>query len=816
MLSSLLKQESDPLETSLSCEKIGTSERGGRYFRQAGRRRRTRPLRIELLETRRLLAAEGSAAGLSIDAETLGLHGELSAHVDWADGSQSSAEVSGGIPNGRVYATIDYRFDTRGFFTTPRRRLLESVVDSVLSRIDDRLDAIVPGGQNRWTLQFPNPSGGGNKQVANVTIRENELRLFVGSRPLSGNALAVAGPGGYRDVFGFPDFLEAVQTRGQPNAIGSDARDFSTWGGILTFSSTADWYFGADPAGIQSDQADFVTTAAHEMFHVLGFGVAESWKRLAVNDEFRGSAAVAAYDGSGYVPLEPDEFHWAEALTDDGMETLLDPNQLKGQRKVPTRLDYAALDDIGWDVIHRRATVNAEHVYADDGTYPVGVTLRGSELGRSEKTESLRIHNVAPQLELRDGLQVLAGMSLEIENFGQISDPGYRNPAGDPPTEEVFTYTIDWGDGSPSDAGAAHIDRHGSPGNPTRASFDGQHIFAETGSYVVDVVVRDDDGGRVERSVTVEVIAPPRLELQLSRWQVDENTVGSVLLTAQRSGGFLDEPLTVSLFSNDPSEATVPTSLTFAAGESIASVEVTVVDDTLLDGTQMVTFTASGPLESPATATLEVRDAEQISVELLDEPLVENAGADGARLRVRRSNTDIETALEVKLTGLDPDLFVAPEPVVIPTGSTSVIVRLIPRDDDIPEPPQFSLLTFEADGYAGDTLGITLFDDEPPYFQNPQQRLDVDGDGRVRPIDALRVINQLNRFGGPRLLDPATDSRESFVDVNGDYFISPIDALTVINAINRGDGEGESESAAWWWQTELSHSRSDRETCRPR
>lgn len=78
--------------------------------------RRRRSLRIEPLESRRLLAAEGASADLTVSFETMGLHGALATQVDWADGSQSAAEVT----SGRVYATIDYRYDSRGFFTTPR------------------------------------------------------------------------------------------------------------------------------------------------------------------------------------------------------------------------------------------------------------------------------------------------------------------------------------------------------------------------------------------------------------------------------------------------------------------------------------------------------------------------------------------------------------------------------------------------------------------------------------------------------------------------------------------------------------------------
>ena len=60
--------------------------------------------------------------------------------------------------------------------------------------------------------------------------------------------------------------------------------------------------------------------------------------------------------------------------------------------------------------------------------------------------------------------------------------------------------------------------------------------------------------------------------------------------------------------------------------------------------------------------------------------------------------------------------------------------------------------------------------------QNPYQPLDVNFDLFVSPIDALLVINHLNR-GSP-------DDSEGLLDVSGDSFVSPLDALVVINQLN--------------------------------
>ena len=79
-----------------------------------------------------------------------------------------------------------------------------------------------------------------------------------------------------------------------------------------------------------------------------------------------------------------------------------------------------------------------------------------------------------------------------------------------------------------------------------------------------------------------------------------------------------------------------------------------------------------------------------------------------------------------------------------------------------------------------------------------ESAFDVNDDGSASPLDALIVINQLNRPGTPQFV--VWPSREDLLkDTNVDGHISPIDALVIINFLNdRGLGsaaEGESVAA---------------------
>ena len=68
-------------------------------------------------------------------------------------------------------------------------------------------------------------------------------------------------------------------------------------------------------------------------------------------------------------------------------------------------------------------------------------------------------------------------------------------------------------------------------------------------------------------------------------------------------------------------------------------------------------------------------------------------------------------------------------------------------------------------------------------WQNPLFNLDVDNDGVVAPLDALLVINQLNRTGFDFDFTRSV-GEQPYIDVSGNLSLEPLDALPVINYLN--------------------------------
>jgi hypothetical protein len=94
------------------------------------------------------------------------------------------------------------------------------------------------------------------------------------------------------------------------------------------------------------DAYDFISLAAHELGHVLGFTPCEAFRADQENGHFLGKAATLEY--GGIVPLTGDGLHLAEGTMSHGVEALMTPKLPSGVRRAPTPLDAAIFHDLGY------------------------------------------------------------------------------------------------------------------------------------------------------------------------------------------------------------------------------------------------------------------------------------------------------------------------------------------------------------------------------------------------------------------------------------------------------------------------------------
>ncbi len=146
-------------------------------------------------------------------------------------------------------------------------------------------------------------------------------------------------------------------------------------------------------------------------------------------------------------------------------------------------------------------TISAQHVYADNGSYPVTVTLEDSSSQTVTATTTATIANVAPQLALPDDVTIDLGDPLIISNVA-FTDPGFTSGS----TSETIAGLINWGNGTTSAATVNVV--NGSAGVSTTGTLSGTRTYAALGVYPVTLTITDDDGESATVVFHVSVIDP--------------------------------------------------------------------------------------------------------------------------------------------------------------------------------------------------------------------------------------------------------------------------------------------------------------------
>jgi hypothetical protein len=278
-----------------------------------------------------------------------------------------------GGPTARANLTIqfNYDFDDTNFVSGAnigRRAILEQAASVFTTFITDSLDLINPSGGNSWVAQpFDPRNTGASLSISNLVVPANTLIVYVGASNLGASTLGEGGAGGYF-ASGSQAWLDTTGGRGQAGALLSTPTDYGPWGGTLAFNNTKTWYFDSDPSTVETftGQNDFYSVAVHEIGHLLGFAhllyedltPVNSWSAQtnSVSAVFSGAHAMALNGGVG-LPVSGDLSHWAANTmstvvgTGAAQEAAMDPTLTVGTRKFFTVLDYAGLQDIGWQLV---------------------------------------------------------------------------------------------------------------------------------------------------------------------------------------------------------------------------------------------------------------------------------------------------------------------------------------------------------------------------------------------------------------------------------------------------------------------------------
>ncbi len=146
--------------------------------------------------------------------------------------------------------------------------------------------------------------------------------------------------------------------------------------------------------------------------------------------------------------------------------------------------------------------VSGSHVYADNGSYLATVCVTDDDFAETCDSFTVTVNNVAPALTDSDPkTTAFEGIEVSLPSV-QFSDPGFDSSSG--PTSEDFTATVNWDDRTATESGTV-TEIPGGAGAPTTGTVEGRHVYADNGTYSVEVCVTDDDGATTCAILTVTI-----------------------------------------------------------------------------------------------------------------------------------------------------------------------------------------------------------------------------------------------------------------------------------------------------------------------
>lgn len=222
----------------------------------------------------------------------------------------------------------------------------------------------------------------------------------------------------------------------------------------------------------------------------------------------------------------------------------------------------------------------------------------------------------------------------------------------------------------------------------------------------------------------VELFMPWSLNLPDSIFEGDSTQQGRITMIPAPS-----DDLIIYLESDDVSEIQVPDSITLPAGQTSITFDISIPDDSILDGTKSVIVSASTPGYPPLLSTVDVNDNENATISLY----MPGFASEGDGLLSDKGEVSLNSIAEDDITVmLSADKMgdvVFPKEVVIPAGLMSAAFDLYIVDDEKIEGNHNVTITAYVAGWQNDQKTIVITDNDSAELSVITTATFCEGDG---------------------------------------------------------------------------------------
>ena len=203
------------------------------------------------------------------------------------------------------------------------------------------------------------------------------------------------------------------------------------------------------------------------------------------------------------------------------------------------------------------------------------------------------------------------------------------------------------------------------------------------GTQTVLVTAAASVGGQTQQSaVQIQVQDAEEILIQFDKVSIREDagpSAATVTLTRSNTDTApLSEDVVVQLTNGDPSEVSIPLTITIPAGIRSITFPLNAVDDSIRDGLQIVTLTTTALDYRPSFGTIGVEDAEGILIDVIATEISEAAGPAATQVKVSRSFSDGPFDYVEEKSFSNPDVYHIPDlgfilsPIIVPQQLTRI------------------------------------------------------------------------------------------------------------------------------------------------